>query len=642
MKTILHRGTGLVLTMLCLLLVILPAADASALDKNQIVQMSQMGLDDRAIMGAIDSAGQSLQLGDEEVEELRRQGVSEDIINHLRRRGYISSAQVEEDTFEEDDFDGLAPAPAPAGEEESEEERLERERLERERDDEIRRRAEELRQQEAAEAAREREVAAAAARLSQANNLVAANRNMEAARIYLEFLAFEPEYGSDQWYDATFGLAKSLVQEGIYSGATTPILEVLMEGAERRHFDEAFMMLTELTRQINYQPPLLEELTQFYIGNKSQSFQNAFNYYIGKFFFDYSRMELALEYLDKLPASARQYPEARYLAGVARLDSEVNDIPGALRNFESAIIAAEQAGEESEDILQLGYLALARTFYEVDFYDVALFYYEQIPSESARHADARFESAWSYFMKADYDRALGAFHSLHSPYYAQRYYPELYILEATVYLNLCNFDRSKRSLDEFQRHYLNQRPLLRTYLDSTFEPRAYWEMINQVYQKTDEPELPRLFTNAVLENISFYNIHRVIRSLEAERASLLANINALGEFGQEVLERVESQLEMNIEEGGIVVQQALSAVDQELAEWESKAIQIEIDIENEEIEQLQQQLRNPDYVAPQAVTAGTTLMVVADDWQPWPFEGEYWLDEVASYRSRLRTECIDQ
>lgn len=632
-------GAPIVVTLFCLTLVGIPSV-AFGLDKDQIVQMAQMGLDDRAIMGAIDSAGDNLQLDDEDVENLRSRGVSETVINHLRRRGYISSAAAELPGDDFDEFDELAPIPA--DEDESEDQRLERERLEAEREAEIQRRIEEARRQEEEDARRDRELARLMGQLPRANDLVNRGANMEAARIYLEFLDFGPDRGSSEWYDATFGLAKALVQEGVYSGATTPVLDILMEGADRRHFDETFRMLMVLTRNINFQPPLLEELTQFNISNKSARFQEQFNYYMGKFFFDYSRMDLALEYLNKLPRTAQEYPESRYLAGVAQLDPEVNDIPGALRNFEAAILAAEAAPGGNEDVLQMGYLALARVFFEVGFYDVALFYYQQIPRESSRHADAVFESAWSYFMKNDFERALGAFHSLHSPFYDQRYYPELYILEATVYLNLCKFPKSHRSLAEFNRRYLDQRPVLRSFLDSTIEPREYWEMMNRVYENGSEPELPRLFTNAVLENISFANIHRVIRSLEAERASLLANIDALGDFGEQVLERVEEQLETNIEEGGIVIMNRLTAVDRELEEWQSSATRIEIDIETEGIDQLRRELQNSDFETAERAAPGTTLMVVADDWQSWPFEGEYWVDEVGNYRSRMRTECIEQ
>lgn len=638
-----NRVTRWLLAMVCLVLLGLPM-QAMALDKDQIVQMSEMGLADSAIMGAIDSADSSLELDPEEVEQLQEQGVSEDVIAHLRRRGHVAGEEVaeEEEELDEEELDGIAPAPAPAGDEETEAERRERERLEEEREEEIRRRAEELREEEEAEERRQAEMARAAREMERADQMVDEGQNMEASRIYLEFLDFEPAHDSDEWYDATFGLAKALFQQGIYSGATTPLVDILMQGSQREHFQEAFMMLTDLTRRINYQPPVLENLTGFYLGDFNDRFQEQFNYYMGKFFYDYGRMERALEYFDEIPEDAPEYPESRYLAGVAQLDSAVDDIPAALRNFEDAILAAEAAAtEETNDILQLGYLALARVFFEVGFFDVALYYYEQIPSESSRHADAMFESAWTYFMKNDFEHALGAFHALHSPYYAGRYYPELYILEATAYLNMCNFDKSHRALREFRQDYLNQRPALQDYLETTVEPEDYWAMMEEAYSGSGDVAVPSLFTNAVLENLAFYNIFQVVRSLEAERDALMANIDALGDFGEDVLERVEEQLEMNIVEGGIIVQQHLTEVDQELQDWERSALQIEFDIENEERENLRLQMQNPGY-EPEEGLAGTTLMVVADDWQSWPFEGEYWLDEVDSYRSQMRTECIEQ
>lgn len=634
----------LVGALLCVTLVVGPATTAFALDKNQIVQMTRLGLDDRAIMGAIDSAGDDISLSAEDVEELREQGVSDQIIDHLRRRGMIAGESgPAEESAPTEEVDPLAPAPAPApAGGESDYEREERERLEAERQAEIEQRANQLNEQREAEAERQRQLERAAGQLPRAAQIVRDGNNMEGARMYLEFLSFGPEQGSVNWYEATFGLAKALYQQGILSGASTPLLEVLMAGADQPHFVEAFRMLQELSARIGYNPPILEELTRFYVGDKNETFQAEFNYYMGKFFYGYNRMDLALEYLDQVPESAADYPESRYLAGVARLDPAVNDIPGALRNFEAAILAAEAAPGGNEDILQMGYLALARVFFEVGFFDVALFYYQKIPSESSRHADAVFESAWSYFMKNDFKRALGTFHTLQSPYYSQRYYPDLYILESTVYLNQCMFPKSQRALTEFKSRYLDQRPLLQSYLENTFEPEAYWTMMEEAYTPGRSAEIPRLFTNAVLESLPFYNVHRVVRSLEAERAALNANIGSLGDFGEQVLERVEEQLELKVQEGGIIVQQRLTAVDQELENWELRSLQIEFDIDSEERQQLQQRLQNPNFEAAEAVEAGTTLMVVADDWQPWPFEGEYWLDEVTSYRSQMRTECIEQ
>ncbi len=89
------------------------------------------------------------------------------------------------------------------------------------------------------------------------------------------------------------------------------------------------------------------------------------------------------------------------------------------------------------------------------------------------------------------------------------------------------------------------------------------------------------------------------------------------------------------------MQQKLTEINQELKQWELKATQLSIDIDSEEKQQLEQRLRNPDWKPPQA-GSGSAFLVVADDWQRWEFEGEYWIDEVSNYRSSLRTECVEQ
>lgn len=621
----------------------LPTSTAHALDKNQIIQMSKLGMENNAIKGAIDGAGQELMLSPEEVGELRAAGVDEEVIEYLETTGHIESAEPaegEETAPTPPDGGGeMGPAPAPVPEEDEEAEQLTEEELE----EKIKERAEEMNRAKKEEAARQRKIDSMARKLPSAKSDLEAGDNMDAAKTYLRFLSLGPDEASDEWYEAKFGLARALYQEGILSGAATPLLDVLTAGAQKPHFKRAFYMLEELTEKIGYQPPLLEEMTKFYIGDMNADFKNDFNYYLGKFFFDYNRGDLAIEYLDKVEEGAEDYPEALYLKGVAQLDQQ-GQTGAALRNFERAIVAGEQEPGGNEEILQLGYLALARVFYEVGYYDVALYYYQKIPSQSARNAEATFETAWTYFMKNDYKRALGTFHTLHSPYYEEWYFPDLYILESTVYLNLCQFDKSKEALAKFQEAYLDKQPRLESFLQETTEPKTYWTALNGIYEN-DKPKaaegLPEMFARAVLDDLAFYNIYGVIETLEKERAALKANVGALGEYGQQVLGRVEQQLDTKVQEGGILVQQRLSEVNKELQDWDIRATQISFDIDSEEKTTLQKQLRNQD-VEEAGPQKGTTLLIVADDFTPWPFEGEYWRDEVTNYRSRLRSQCVQQ
>lgn len=640
-----------VTTALCMLV----AVEASAIDRDKLVQMAKIGLGDDEIMVLIDaSKKEELVITEDELGELRLQGVSDRVIEHLKVKGYVvkggspdGGAAAPEAGGAATAVEGGAAEPAPgdvgtpgeyvvAPAEEDTQTVLTKEQMEAE----MAKRVEKEREK----ALRQNKIKTASLRIPEANKLVESGESIKGARIFLELLALQPEEGTQEWNDAMFGFGKALYQEKIYSGASEPLLKVVKQGPTSRNFKEAFDMLEVITREINYQPAELEELSTIYLGDMNEEFQGRFNFYLGRFFFDYARSELAIEYFDKVGANSPKYSEAMYLKGAAKLDESVNDITGALRDFESAIRAAEaKSVEGSSEILQLGYLALARTFYEAGFYDVALYYYQKLPRTSSRNASATLEQAWTYFLKNDYRRALGTFHTLHSPYYSKWYYPDLYILEATVYLNLCNFEKSKAALSQFEKDYLTQKPKLEVFLSQTTEPKQYWHAMVTAYEKSaEESAIPRLFTNAVLDDLRFYNHYRAVQKLQVEQRALRENMASLGEFGKYVLKQVDSQLKDRVEEGGILVQQKLQELGQQLTDWEIRATQISFDIDSEDKAELEERLTNPNWKPAEKVSSGSTFMVVADDWQLWPFEGEYWFDEVSSYRSGLQSQCVER
>jgi hypothetical protein len=639
-----RRSLLSMLALICCFSFAVPSAHA--LDKDQLVQMTKLGLDESAIKGAIDSAGDDFKLNQKDIEDLRAQGVSESVIDYLKESGHVSGdkgggdkgGDKQEAAQQEQTGDQpLQPAPSAADQDDT------REMTEEELEETVQERAERMREEEQQEQKRQEQLSAWARKLPEVKSELDAGNNMEAARMYLKFLSLKPDPQSEQWYEAKFGLAQALYDEGILSGAADAVVDVLMAGSDRKHFEDAFYMLEDLTKTIGYQPPSLEKMTEFYIDDMSSEFKNNFNYYVGKFFYDYERRKLAARYLQKVEEGEDDYPRARYLLGVAQLDPSIDKKPEALSNFEQAIVAGEEAAGANQEILNLSYLALARVFYEVGLYDVALFYYQKVPSDSARSADATFEKAWTYFMKNDFDRALGVFHTLHSPYYTQWYFPDLYILEATVYLNLCKFKKSKKSLARFQTKYLDERPRLKNFLNKVDNPKTYWKIVTapDSLEPGAAPDLPKMFVNAVLDDQEFYDIYNVIQLLRKEKAALKANISGLGDFGQQVLQQVNRQLDTKVREGGILVRQKLNEVDQGLERLSLAADQISFDIDSEQKEQMQRQLET-QRKSTEEIKPGSTLLIVSDDWMPWPFEGEYWLDEVKSYRSRLKTECVQR
>jgi hypothetical protein len=191
---------------------------------------------------------------------------------------------------------------------------------------------------------------------------------------------------------------------------------------------------------------------------------------------------------------------------------------------------------------------------------------------------------------------------------------------------------------------LDQQPLLKSFLEKTIKPEDFYTAVVSKYEKRGTAEdagLPMIFVQGVYNNTDFYNNHRVIQNLTQEQAKLEANLGGLGDFGAKVLDRVKQARQTQLLKAGIEVQQILTKMDQELTDWSIKADEIDFEIDGAKAEEVKRALTNPDYV-PASAVEGTTLFVVADDWQYWPFEGEYWVDEIGNYRSFLGSVCIEE
>ena len=570
-----------------------PVMSAWALDKNQIVQMTKLGLDVKAIKGAIDSAGDELMLSKEEVDELKAQGVKQDVLDYLAQTGHIKQSAVTPVPGSPAPGGAGTPAgpapggavpggPAPAGavpggvapggvapgeEPPDQNAALDAQKVQ-ELINLIKGFEQDKSKAEAKLGGKNAQVTAAIAAIDDGRTMAAAKTCLAYQSDYNAYLkqvdalkarinevnikldvntSVSPETATG-FYNSNFCLAKALYNANILAGASRPLVEVLQAGPspDRPYFKEAFYMLEDVSAKIGYKPPVLEEITASNIQSFNDDFQDDFNYYFGRFFYDYGRMDDASRLLGQVKKGAPDYPEAQYLQGVAVLGTvqQEDDLfkagPKAIKFFQDAIVSAEAEPGGNAEILQLGYLSIARTFYDVGYYDVALYYYQKLPTTSSRNAEATLETAWTYFLKNDHKKALGIFHMLGSPYYAKWFNPELDLLEAAVYLNMCKFEKSKLALAQLDQKYLRKKPALEKFVEKmqTQEPSKAWEVIEGYYQNKDaqaQTGLPQLFVDALLDDLAFFNVYKEVQALRAEREALTQGIDALGEFGQTVL-----------------------------------------------------------------------------------------------------------
>jgi len=659
---------------------------AFAITKEEIITLAQLGISADEIIKAIEKDRTIFKLEINDILELKNAGVPEAAIRFMlatpQRYGEATS-----------------PTPTPGPDATKKPDVVEEKTPEEIKAEAERARLEALRLQQEEEKARASQLKVyAQGQLKGGMDLAEQGKYVQAIRHFRKFVQdgnYAPD--SDEAYNANYGIALALVKSGLHRTAADMLLEIVLQGPDKPFFQPAFNHLRDMRRLVEFSPPNLEQLTRFFVGNFSKLFQDSYNYFLGEFFYEGANYSLALKYFEQVSEGSPDYARALYLRGLVQVASQM--YKSAVQSFQQAILAQEKNGSD-ERVAHLAYLALARIAYETGDYDAAIFYYRKLPGDSTQIPAAFYESSWSFFVKGDYSRALGTFHALHSPYFERYFYPELWILEATIYLNMCRYDYAKNSIEMFRNNVSVLAVPLRQFMQSMRTPAEYYMALTRVMEGDRSYGLPERLLYPVLSNVEFYGLHHAIKQIESEQKKLEANRVELGAFAEEKLAVLESDKVARMNEIGIKIQQVLRNVEASLKEYEVKVTEIELDLNQVEMEkiELQTQLllmkeqidrakqaliamtkRNTpvdkiiesvkkneiyrefksdsiaelreagvDSAVIQAIEdmaggkkeGGGSMAIVGSDALEWPFEGDYWSDELWGYRSFIKEECL--
>jgi hypothetical protein len=483
---------------------------------------------------------------------------------------------------------------------------------------------------------------------SQGKDLEAAKRYFEAAGFYYEFMTRLASPGAQEYHDAEYYLARALHDGGLAQAAIPYFSNVVRRGPKDPNFRRAFRRLRVLQEQLLVPiPDLMEKLAETSVQDYPEDFRDEFNYTIGKFYNRVGNFSRATRFLDNVSERSDFFSSAAYLRALILMREK--KAKSAHELFKKAVLAAEKSpGSKGVDrgVLELGYLALARLAYEVGGHEAAIFYYNKIPQSSTKIGQALFEKGWVHFQAGNHPLALGTFHGMHSPYFADRFHPDLYILEATIYLNMCHFTLAKELVERYQKVYGKLHKDLKTLLAQGTPPQELFKM----FLATGEGRpsgggmLPKQLYSYVLQDAEFADLVAALKLYDSQARVLsgLIRSRAKGErLWNDAAAEIEVRRERLNRQAGSMIRQKLQKAEQEMGEFLIKADEITFETINAEKDQLDKEAA--------ALMTGATIkegklkerQKLKFDWayEYWEDEGEVWADEVDSYRSLLGDGC---
>ncbi len=363
-------------------------------------------------------------------------------------------------------------------------------------------------------------------------------------------------------------------------------------------------------------------------------------YYLGLEEFSKKRYEKADSYLRNVPAGSPYYIRAIFHLGVV---SNLSGAHGRAISYFEKVKAAAPGTDEGEYLREVANLNIARVFYETKKFQEALRYYAQIPRDSDNWLEAHFEAAWTFFMLQEHNNALGNIHTIHSPFFENRFFPESYILQAVTFLRLCRYSQVKISLKEFKERY---KPIFKELGDMLKRSRGdSREFFKNVYDYRAGTLSKYRDAWSILDALSRMDAYKeagnTVRFVDQELAYLSryqGRWNAAGLL-DELHGFLSKKKSAAIADAGVRLYESGTGLYYYLKALSDQTHFINAEMLMGKVDALRAKLKVPTAEKRVQFIGGMKPLPKGEEIEFWPFEGEYWEDELGYYVFNIESKC---
>ncbi len=298
----------------------------------------------------------------------------------------------------------------------------------------------------------------------------------------------------------------------------------------------------------------------------------------------------------------------------------------------AALLQAEQLLIDDPEMLDVIYLNIGRVYYAAGNYPRSAEYMAKVRRESHWWPEAQFERAWAHFRMEDMNGALSLLHNHVSPFYGDWYFPEAELLRTYSLFLLCKFPEASTQIDSFQEKWAPVRDELQTTISAMGDQEVFED--GRDFVSEGDSQLGELVLRDLPYDQRFLDSIAAVDTGQGEIDRLQSNPNDWARYFFAMVQDRQRTLVMG--EGGRVKIQ----VETRLAEL----TQMLNDTEITKLDMLRLETR----LYQNAATIGKMPEIdrqayrrerVRRGYVAWPYEGEYWADEVGYYRVDAHAEC---
>lgn len=475
--------------------------------------------------------------------------------------------------------------------------------------------------------------------IDKAVNLIKADNNLSAAQKLLALLKVAPIPAEKMRIKYLLGL--SFMRFGLNQAAAFQFVEVIRSGdtswtkpsieklliATDRLGDETLLNFAIQRVDINQIPAENREMLYFRLAEIKHK--------LG------SNKE-AIEFYSKVSSKSRYYFSALYNRGLAQAESSQPDL--AIQSF-NQLLESRKAASVTDSNRVSALMAIARTFYQKQDWKKSIEAYAKIPRDHVLWHAALFEKTWAMLRAGRLRSTLSNFQTLHSSYYEDFYLPETLLLRAIVYLYICQYDEIEKVLSLYEKQYAPALLKLTNFLQST-NSEVYFQEINRVYQLKNrlsskkQLTLPYNIIKHVAEEGDVRRVYAYYKKINKEKKLIESNSqlssSAVGSYAGRILNNRITSTKTAL---GELVRNHLKRIQAEIIDLNEQSSFIRYEMINGKKEMIKKKIADKNASDHESDNAEDRAFYIQNGYEYYPFQGEYWLDEIGNYHYLGKQSC---
>ncbi len=441
---------------------------------------------------------------------------------------------------------------------------------------------------------------------------------------------------------ANYYLGLSLYNLKLFQASSYPMIKVIRSNSKKFR-QKSLEKLIAISNKLGDQHMLDFAMSKMQVTDLEKLAVDVYYYKLASVNFDKNQIEQTIQYskmsIEKNPNSE----PALNLLALAYLKK--NDTENAIDTY-NKLLALYAQRSNSNAKKGYTYLNIARAHFQAKKFEDAAEYYRNISKDNQAYRESLTELGWTYLHLSKLRSALSVIHTLHTPFYENYFEPESLVLRAILLNYNCKFDDAEVAVNTFNENYANTLDILSNWTSQTI---TVGDAINEINFATEilrtesttntemnmtknyGGKIPFKVTRSILKDFRMKNIYDTY-TMVREEAKLAHKFFGTSKTPlRPFLEKIYAgRLNFFKNQLALKFNQVILSLEKNIMYYKQQMKFVYYEILEAKKSQLRLKIASKD--APVQNEVYNRNFYVKNGFRYWPFQGEFWIDEIGNYQ----------